>query len=212
MDHQQYEHVRRGVKRLHALEGGGWPISGAGADPESCSRKDGAVAEGAVEVLVKAAVSKKAARKEDKREIIGMRRRQASAVAEYAFERRTYTKAHMRATIPGVCLGRISRSVSCVRCPKADSVLWGGSALKLQFSKASAKRQAIGALGSLFRGEDVGCMQRAARLVEARVPQLLEQALKDDESSRTRGVRRHRIPVSLTQRRDPPRTYFPKED
>ncbi|CAK8991666.1 unnamed protein product [Durusdinium trenchii] len=81
----------------------------AGADPESCSRKDGAVAEGAVEVLVKAAVSK----------------------------------------------------------------------------KASAKRQAIGALGSLFRGEDVGCMQRAARLVEARVPQLLEQALKDDESSRT---------------------------
>ncbi|CAK9020889.1 unnamed protein product [Durusdinium trenchii] len=73
---------------------------------------------------------------------------------------------------------------SCQR--KEEAMLEGAlEVLVTATSMAKAKRAALGALGTLFCGEDAGRAERVRRVVQAGVPALLREALNDDDSSRT---------------------------
>ena len=70
--------------------------------------------------------------------------------------------------------------------------------------QVTVKRSAIGALGTLCCGEDVGRPQRVMRALEAQALEILQQTLKTDDSSRTnRGQRSedHGGPRSRRRRR-----------
>ena len=73
--------------------------------------------------------------------------------------------------------------------------------------QVTVKRSAIGALGTLCCGEDVGRPQRVMRALEAQALEILQQTLKTDDSSRTnRGQRSedHGGPRSRRRRRSGP--------
>eukprot|EP00913_Durusdinium_trenchii_P004348 g4030.t2 len=94
---------------------------------------------------------------------------------------------------------------SCAR--KEEAVAEGALEALVKSARSkevTVKRSAIGALGTLCCGEDVGRPQRVMRALEAQALEILQQTLKTDDSSRTnRGQRSedHGGPRSRTIRK-----------